>query len=161
MIFSLTHIIHVITVILWIGGLAFVTTMIFPIILKTQNALEKVLLFRKIEHRFARVARAYNLVTGASGFLMVYLMGWHKVMLSRPGIPLVVMTLIWLFWFVMLFGLEPLVIKKMLDNMAKGGEKLEIDAVFSKMNRMHWFMLFISLVAAAAGAVFAHGPLFF
>jgi uncharacterized membrane protein len=161
MFFSLMHIIHVLVVILWIGGLAFVTTMVFPIILNTQNALEKVLLFQRIEHRFARVARAYNLIVGVTGFIMLFTTGWHRIMFTTPGIPLLFMTLIWLFWFVMLFGLEPIVIKKMLDNMAKGGEKMEIDAVFSRMNRMHWFMLFISLVAAAAGAVFAHGPLFF
>ena len=159
MLFSILHIIHLLTVILWIGGLAFVTTMIFPMLLKTQNALEKVLLFRRIEHRFARVARAYNVIVGVTGFAMLFTMGWHKTLLTRPGIPLLIMTLIWVFWFVMLFGLEPVLIKKMLDNMAKSGDKLEIDTIFAKMNRMHWLMLFISLVAAAAGAVFAHGLL--
>ena len=159
MLFSILHIIHLLTVILWIGGLAFVTTMIFPMLLKTQNALEKVLLFRRIEHRFARVARAYNVIVGVTGFAMLFTMGWHKTLLTRPGIPLLIMTLIWVFWFVMLFGLEPVLIKKMLDNMAKSGDKLEIDTIFAKMNRMHWLMLLISLVAAAAGAVFAHGLL--
>lgn len=156
MFFYLMHVVHVLTVILWIGGLAFVTTMVFPLIFRTPKALDKVLLFQRIEHKFAKTARAYNLITGISGFIMVFLMGWHKVMLTKAGIPLTIMTAIWVFWFVMLFGLEPIVIKKMLDRMAKSGEQMDIDGIFRKMNRMHWAMLAVSLAAAASGVVFAH-----
>jgi hypothetical protein len=62
---------------------------------------------------------------------------------------------------IMLFGLEPLVIKKMLESMAKSGEKMEIDTVFKRMNVMHWVLLFVSMVAAASGIMFAHGPRIF
>ncbi|HLC19232.1 MAG TPA: hypothetical protein VJM57_09500 [Thermodesulfobacteriota bacterium] len=161
MIFHLMHIIHVLTVILWIGGLAFVTMMVFPVIFKTPEPLQKVLLFQRIEHRFARVARVYNLITGITGFAMVFYMGWHTVYFTRAGIPLLVMTLIWLFWLVMLFGLEPIIIRRMLDTMVKERETMDIDGIFRKMNRMHWALLAASLVAATAGAVFAHGPIFF
>jgi putative copper export protein len=157
MLFNTMHIIHLLTVILWIGGLSFITTMIFPIIIKTEDPLAKVLLFRKVEHRFARTARIYNLVTGASGLIMVLIMGWQKVLFTGAGLPLLIMVLIWVFWFVMLFGLEPLVIRKMLERMMKNSEKMDIDAVFSRMNRMHWFLLVLSFVAATGGAVFAHG----
>ncbi|MFQ5736425.1 MAG: hypothetical protein ACE5GY_06130 [Thermodesulfobacteriota bacterium] len=157
MLFYLMHIIHLLTVILWIGGLAFVTIIVLPMVIKTPDALQKVLMFQRIEHRFARHARIYNLITGASGFIMMLLMGWQRLLFTRAGIPLTVMTLIWVFWFVMLWGLEPLVIKKMLSNMMKSGEKMEIDTVFARMNRLHWGMVFISLVAATAGALVAHG----
>ncbi len=157
MLFHAMHIIHLITVILWIGGLSFITTMIFPIIIRTQDPLAKVLLFRKIEHRFARTARVYNLITGASGIIMVLLMGWQSLYLKRAGLPLLIMSLIWVLWFVMLFGLEPLLIRKMLERMMKNSEKMDIDAVFSRMNRMHWFLMILSFVAVTGGAVFAHG----
>src|SRR3990170_1627912 len=127
MLFYLMHIIHVLTVILWIGGLGFVTMMVFPVIFATPDALQKVLTFQRIEHRFAKVARAYNLVTGATGFAMVFQMGWHTVYLTKAGLPLLVMTIIWVFWFVMLFGLEPIIIRKMLERMAKEREKMDID----------------------------------
>ncbi len=164
MLFSIMHIIHLLAVVLWIGGLAFVTAIILPMILRNPDALGKVLLFRGVERRFAKIAKALNLVTGFTGFAMVFIMGWGPVMFTRPGLPLLVMTLIWLFWFVMLFGLEPIIIKRMLDKMARdaeGGGGLEIDAVFRRMNTMHWVLLLLSLVAIASGAVFAHGPLFF
>ncbi len=158
MLFYLMHIVHLLTVILWIGGLAFVTMIVLPMAIKTPDALQKVLLFQRVEHRFAMIARGYNLVTGASGIIMMLMMGWHKLLFTRAGIPLTFMTLVWVFWFVMLFGLEPFIIRKMLDRMAKGGAQMDIDAVFTRLNRMHYFMVAISLAAAAAGALTAHGP---
>jgi hypothetical protein len=117
-----------------------------------------------VERRFAKAAKTLNLVTGVSGFVMVFMMGWHRIIFTRPGIPLLIMTLIWLLWFVMLFALEPIIIKGMLDRMARNAKEhggLEIDAVFRRMQSMHWFLLLLSLVAVASGAVFVHGPIFF
>lgn len=156
--FYLMHIVHLLTVILWIGGLAFVTIIMLPMAISTPDPLQKVLTFQRVEHRFARLARAYNLVTGVSGLVMMFLMGWHRYLFTLEGLPLTIMFLIWVFWFVMLFGLEPIVIKKMLENLSKSGNKMDIDAVFTRMNRLHWLMLFISLAASAAGALVAHGP---
>jgi len=158
LLFYLMHIIHLLTVILWIGGLAFVTIIILPMAIRNPDALGKVLMFQRVEHKFAPMARIYVLITGITGFVMVFLMGWHRLYFTRAGAPLTVMTLIWVFWFVMLWGLEPLVIKKMLEKMAKSGEKMEIETIFARMNRLHWMMVIISLVAATAGALVAHGP---
>jgi uncharacterized membrane protein len=161
MLYSLMHIIHVLGVILWIGGLAFITIIVFPTLLKTTDPLQKVLQFQRIEHRFAPQARLYNLVVGISGFTMMFGMGWHHILFTPQGLPLMFMLIVWVFWAVMLFGLEPLVIKKMLDKMASSGEEMDIDGVFRKMNRLHWVMLVISLAASAAGAVLVHGPRLF
>ncbi len=156
MLFSLMHIIHIVAVIIWIGGLAFVTMIIFPIILKTQDPLQKVLLFQKVEHRFARMARVYNLLVGISGFTMLFMMGWHRALLTRAGLPLLFMLLVWVFWAVMLFGLEPLVVRKTIENMAKEKERLDIDGIFRRMNRLHWILLTLSLAVVMAGSIFAH-----
>ncbi|MBI5885276.1 MAG: hypothetical protein HZB85_01675 [Deltaproteobacteria bacterium] len=155
--FMLMHIIHLLTVILWIGGLAFVTVIMLPIAINTKEPLQKVLSFQRVEHRFAKQARIYNVITGASGFVMLYINGWHHLLFTRQGLALTVMTMIWVFWFVMLWGLEPLIIRKMLDKMMKGEEKMDIDGVFRKMVKLHWVMMAVSLVAAAAGALTAHG----
>ena len=157
MFFYLMHIVHVLTVILWIGGLAFVTSVVLPMAIRTPDTLQKVLLFQRIEHRFAGLARIYVVITGVSGFAMIFTTDWHRLLFTMAGLALTAMTLIWVFWFVMLFGLEPLIIRKMLENMAKGGTKLEIDTVFKRLNAVHWAMVFISLVAATAGVFVAHG----
>lgn len=161
MIFTVMLIIHVLAVILWIGGLAFVTILIFPSLYKMQEALQKVLFFQRIEHRFAPLARIYSATVGITGIVMLVHTGWYKLLFTGEGLFLTIMFLIWVFWIVMLFGLEPLVIKKMLESMAKSGDKMEIDSVFKRMNVMHWVLLFVSMVAAASGIMFAHGPRIF
>lgn len=45
-------IIHVIGVIIWFGGLTFVTTVIFLMVYRLEGSLEKALLFQSVEHRF-------------------------------------------------------------------------------------------------------------
>ncbi len=150
------HIIHLLTVIVWIGGLAFVTIIIFPVIFKTPDPLQKVLTFQRIEHRFARLARYFVVITGISGFIMLFTAGWQSALFTRAGIPLTFMTLVWFFWMIMLFGVEPLVIKKMLERLAKEGTELTIDSVFKRVNRMHWVLLFISFLASIGGALTAH-----
>lgn len=157
MLFSVMHIIHLLTVIIWIGGLAFITMLVIPLLIRMQDPLQKVLFFQSIEHRFAPRARVYNLIVGLSGIVMILLTGWYRLLFIRQGLPLLFMVIVWLLWFVMLFGLEPLVVKKMLDSMAKRGDKMEIETIFGRLNRMHWVLLLISLVASVAGMVFAHG----
>ncbi len=161
MVFSIMHIVHILSVILWIGGLGFVTTMVFPVIFITPEALQKVILFQRIEHRFARLAKIYNLLVGISGFAMLFLTGWQKILFTKAGISLTFMVMVWVFWAVMLFGLEPLVIKRMLDRMMKKEEQMDIDGIFRRMNRLHWVLLVLSLSAASAGAIFIHGPKLF
>ncbi|MCK5237437.1 MAG: hypothetical protein KAR06_10685 [Deltaproteobacteria bacterium] len=157
MLFSVMHLIHLIFVILWIGGLAFITMLVLPAVIRTPDSLEKVLQFQRIEHRFAPIARVYSAIVGISGFVMMFMMGWQGVIFTAAGLPLLFMTLVWCFWTVMLFGLEPIIIKKMLDNMAKDPDEMTINSVFKRMNVLHWVLLFVSLLASAAGAVFAHG----
>ena len=155
------HIIHLLAVIIWIGGLAFVTVIIFPVIFKTPDPLGKVLTFQRIEHRFARIARFFVVIVGISGIAMLFITGWHALLFTSSGIPLTFMSLLWVFWMVMLFGVEPLVIKKMLERMAKEPEEMTIDSVFKRVNRMHWVLLFASLLASIAGVLTAHSGLAF
>jgi len=157
MLFLTMHIVHLLAVILWIGGLAFVTAIVLPMAIKTPDALQKVLTFQRVEHRFAPLAKWFNIITGISGFVMVWLMGWHELYFTKAGLALTFMTAVWVFWFVMLVGLEPIIIRKMLEKMARESEKMDIDGIFRKVKTLHWLMVAISLAAVAAGAFFAHG----
>lgn len=157
MLFPIMHIIHVLTVILWIGGLAFVTTLIFPVMVKIPNPLEKVLFFQRIEHRFAPLARIYSAIVGISGFAMFFNLGLEDVVFAKDGRFLLFMIIVWFFWIILLYGLEPIIIKRLLDNLARQkGEELEIEDVFRRVNILHWVLLAVSLAAAASGAIFAH-----
>ncbi len=158
MIFALMHIVHILTAIIWIGGLAFITILIFPVMMKMTSPLEKVLFFQRIEHRFAPLARIYAAIVGISGFAMFFILDLQSVVFTTEGRSLLFMIVVWVFWVVMLFGLEPLVVRRILDSLAASkGRDLEIEDVFRRMNILHWGLLALSLAAAGAGAGFAHG----
>jgi len=95
MLFLLMHIVHILTVILWIGGLAFVTGIVLPMVIKTPDALQKVLTFQRIEHRFAPLAKAYNIVVGITVFIMVWQTGWYELYFTKDGWALTFMTAVW------------------------------------------------------------------
>src|SRR5512143_3466537 len=65
-------IIHVICVIIWRGGVSFVTTVIFPMMYQTEGSLEKALLFQRVEHRFAAMVKWLIGIVGVTGFWLLY-----------------------------------------------------------------------------------------
>jgi uncharacterized membrane protein len=66
------RILHVFGVVLWIGGVSMVTTVLLPSIRDTYRVEDRLEVFERIEHRFARQARFTTLLTGISGFYMLY-----------------------------------------------------------------------------------------
>ena len=71
MLYVIALIIHVLAVVIWIGGVAFVTMITFPIIQREQGSLEQVMMFQGIEHRFSRIAKVLVILTGISGFYLL------------------------------------------------------------------------------------------
>lgn len=62
---------HILGVVLWIGGVGFVTTVLLPSVRRMKSPEERVAFFEAIEGRFAWQARATTLLVGASGFYLV------------------------------------------------------------------------------------------
>ncbi|HUH85111.1 MAG TPA: hypothetical protein VLX85_10905, partial [Stellaceae bacterium] len=63
--------VHVVAIVLWIGGVAMVTTVLLPAVRRLKSAAERVAFFEHVERRFAWQARATTVLAGASGFYMV------------------------------------------------------------------------------------------
>ena len=77
------RVLHVLGVVIWIGGVAFVTTIVLPTVRRLPSAHEQIERFESIEGPFAPQARIATLVTGLSGFYMLH----HLIYLgplSRP-----------------------------------------------------------------------------
>lgn len=70
--FTIARTIHIFSVLMWIGGVAFVTLIVIPSIRLTYPPGERLSAFELIEGRFAPQARIWVLLAGASGFWMVY-----------------------------------------------------------------------------------------
>ena len=77
--FILARTLHVFGVVIWIGGVAFVTTILIPSIKEMTNTNNKLELFEKLEGKFAFQARIVTVLTGFSGFYMLsFLNGWDR-----------------------------------------------------------------------------------
>lgn len=102
------RVLHVIAVVLWIGGVAMVTTVLLPAVRRLRRPEERVEFFERIESRFAVQARITTLIAGLSGFYLVHALGaW-----SRFGAAefwwMHAMVAVWALFTLMLFVLEPL-----------------------------------------------------
>lgn len=79
--YPISRVIHVLAVILWIGGVAMVTTVILPTIKNIASEKERLKLFEKMEGRFVIQAKITTLIAGLSGFFMLYLLdGWVAIL---------------------------------------------------------------------------------
>jgi len=77
---TIARVLHVLGVVLWIGGVGMVTTVLLPATKRMKTSAERIMFFEAVERGFALQARVTTLVTGLSGLYLV-----HK--LNRPGIP--------------------------------------------------------------------------
>ena len=145
---AFARVLHVIGVVVWIGGVAFVTTVVIPMLRRLPSGEERLRLFEAIEGRFALQARAVTLITGVAGFYMMQGLG----MWSRYQDPeywwIHLMTLVWLVFSLVLFVLEPL----FLHRWFKAFAERDSDRAFRLLHRFHGLLLTVSLVAIT-GAV--------
>lgn len=161
---AIARVLHMLGVVFWIGGVAFVTVVILPTVRKFsqrdsfgKNKEERVDFFEKVEHRFAKQARATTLIVGISGFYMVAgLNAWDRFSdISFWWMHM--MVLIWLIFTIMLFILEPLFLHKRMK------EKAQVDPekTYKRIFRMHLILLLLSLLTIIGAVAGAHGWLFF
>ncbi|HQU14763.1 MAG: hypothetical protein B7Z66_03970 [Chromatiales bacterium 21-64-14] len=151
--FILARVIHVLGVVFWIGGVAMVTTVLLPAVRRFKDPEERVAFFERVEARFARQARWTTLITGASGLYMLnYLHGWawiHQWSHWWVG----AMILVWAIFTLMLFVLEPLVLHRLFRARAAR----DPGGTFAFIQRMHWVLLLVSLIAVAGAVAGSHG----
>ena len=151
--FVFARVLHVLGVVLWIGGVAMVTTVLLPAVAQMKSAAERVEFFERIERRFATQARFTTLLVGLSGFYMVHLLNaWSRFAELRFWW-MHAMVLVWLIFTLMLFVLEPLVLQRQL----KQRTQRHPEKTFALIQRMHWALLSLSLIAVAGAVAGSHG----
>ena len=150
---ALARALHLLGVVLWIGGVAFVTLVLLPEVRAFETPERRVAFFEDVERRFARQARATTLLTGATGFAMLVLLdGWERYLDVRFWW-LHAMTAVWLVFTAMLFVLEPLVLHRWFrERAAESPER-----TFALVVRLHRTLLAASLLTVFAAAAGSHG----
>ncbi len=147
--------IHVTTIVLWIGGVAFVTIIIFPMLLKMEDSFEKVMMFQRVENKFAKQARFYAWTAGITGGILLYMTGQYNALFTMNTIGVTVMLIVWLV-YILVLTFEKRVFKVLFSQ----PEKLDAAKIFVRLNAFHWVVLGLSLAAVFIGVWAGHGGSF-
>ena len=147
---------HVLGVVLWIGGVAMVTTVLIPAVRRLPEG-DAMGIFERLEHRFARQSRWTTALVGATGFYLVQALDlWHRYTELRYWW-MSAMVLVWLLFTLMLFVLEPLILHRTLNARARRDPRGTLRTIL----RMHWILLALSLATVAGAVAGSHGVLIF
>lgn len=144
---------HVLGVVLWIGGVGFVTTVLLPAVARLKTPAERVAFFEEIEGRFAWQARGTTLLVGVTGFYMVTIWDLWDRFTQVSFYWMHMMVAVWVIFTVMLFVAEPLFLHRWFRERARS----DPEGTFRFIRRMHRVLLAISLLTVAAAAAGAHG----
>lgn len=128
------------------------TLVVFPVLSRMDSSLEQVLMFHKIEGRFAKQAKAYVWLTGITGGLLLFITGMQTMLFRAETLGISIMILVWLFYlFVLTFE------KKIFGKLFAGKEQTDPKRAFRFLAGFHWVVLGLSLLAVFAGVWQGHG----
>ena len=150
---AIARALHVFGVVLWIGGVAFVTTTLLPAVRRFEDAEDQVAFFEKVEHRFARQARWTTLLVGLSGFYLGFAMDLWDRFSQASYWWMHAMVFVWAVFTVMLFIAEPLFVHRWFRERAARDPVRTVAFV----QRMHWVLLSLSLVTVVGAVLGSHG----
>jgi len=149
---AIARALHVLSVVLWIGGVAFVTTVLLPA-LRGRPADERLDAFDALERRFSRLARITTLVAGATGFYMVARLDLWDRFHAIAFWWMHGMVLVWLLFTTMLFIAEPLFLHRWLTARARRAPA----STFRLVEGLHRLLLALSLITILGAVAGSHG----
>ncbi len=147
---------HVLAVIHWIGGLAFVTLVVLPFARSHRMTEEALTLFEGIERHFSAQVRISVPLAGATGLWMTYRMElWDRF--ADPNFWwMSAMFGVWLIFMLMLFVIEPFFHGKF-----EKSARQDPSSAFRRVSRLHEFLLLLAAVTAFGAVAGSHGLSFF
>lgn len=151
--FAIARALHVLAIVVWIGGVAFVTLVLLPALRRSRPAGERLALFDLLEERFAGHARWATALAAASGFYMTWrLDAWDRF--AAAGFWWMhAMVATWLVFTLMLFVIEPLFLHRFLARRSA----VAPEATWRLIERLHRVLLALGLVTVAGAVAGAQG----
>jgi len=151
--FVIARAVHVVSVVMWIGSVYFVTTVLIPKLRCEKDHQIRLEQFESVERRFAFQAKFLTVIAGLSGFYMVYFLNaWERFHYIQFWW-LQLMSFVWLVFTVVLFILEPLVLHRWFHKNAETNS----DRTFALLHNFHKVILTLSLVAIFGAVAGSHG----
>jgi uncharacterized membrane protein len=149
---ALARALHVLGVVIWIGGVGFVSAVLLPALRSVDDPVQRAELFERLEGRFSWIARGAVLLVGASGFYMLQSFDLWDRFCSAAYWWMHAMVGVWAVFAVMLFVAEPLFLHRWFARRLR-----ERPDAFALIARMHWLLLTISLLTIVGAVAGAHG----
>ena len=148
----LARMIHVLAIVHWIGGVAMVTLVILPQMLRLPAA-ERIDGFERIEGRFGAQAKISTVVAGLSGLWMLWLTDSWSWFLYLQFWWLHLMVAVWAIFTLVLFVLEPAFLHRWFHERASH----DPEGTFRLVLRLHRVLLALAVLAIAGAVQGAHG----
>jgi uncharacterized membrane protein len=152
---AIARAVHVLAILHWFGGVAFVTTVVLPAVSRLAEPERRLATFEAVERRFAGQVRLSVPLAALSGAYMAERLHLWPRFVEPAGWWLAAMAIVWLLFMAILFVLEPLVLHDWFARRALA----DPDATFALVQRLHWILLAVGTVTAAAGVLGSHGVL--
>ena len=144
---------HVVCVVIWIGGLSMVTTVALPAVRRGALGPDRMQAFAAIERRFAWQARAAVLLAGISGFYMSWRLDLWDRFRSVEFWWMHIMVCLWLLFSLMLFVGEPLIARRQ----RRRNEPQHPERALMWLQRGHWLLLALSIVTVVGAVAGSQG----
>jgi uncharacterized membrane protein len=154
---TIARALHVLAVVLWIGGVGLVTTVLFPALRRLPDPTQRIALFEAVEGRFGAQARFSILLAGLSGlWMLIRLDAWDRFA-SASYWWMHAMVLLWLVFAVLVFVLEPWVLHRRFADQARQHP----EATSRIVHRFHMVLLAWALLTILGAVAGSHGLMLF
>lgn len=150
---ALARALHVLGVVIWIGGVWMVTVVMLPALRRGKLGADRLGAFQAIEHRFAWQARSAIILVGLTGLYMVWRLDLWDRFRSGGFWWMHAMVCLWLLFAVMLFVIEPFVLRRRFSRWAAA----DPDAAFTRLQRGHLVLVALSVITILGAVAGSHG----
>jgi uncharacterized membrane protein len=149
----IARVLHVLAVVIWIGGVSMATTVVLPAVRRGELGEKRLPAFQAIERRFVWQAQAAIAAVGLSGFYMAWRLDlWARFRMAEFWW-MHAMVGLWLLFAFILFVAEPFVLHRHFGRLAVAEPRI----AFAWLHRAHWVLLLLSVVTIAGAVAGSQG----
>lgn len=153
---AIARALHVLAVVVWIGGVSMVTTVVLPAIRCGELGADRTHAFAAIERRFIVYARSAVLLVGATGLYMAVRLDLWTRFRSAEFWWMHAMAAVWLLFALVLFVIEPLGLRRRV--LTEGGGSPE--STLRRLQRIHLALLVLAILTILGAVAGSHGMSF-
>jgi uncharacterized membrane protein len=150
---AIARALHVLAVVIWIGGVAIVATVILPAVRRDDFGADQFRAFQAIEHRFAWQARIAVIIAGVTGFYMCVRLDLWARFASAQFWWMHAMVFVWLLFAFVLFVAEPLVLRRRFHDWGTTSPETALTWLY----RGHVALLALSVITIFGAVTGAYG----